>query len=287
LKVAETKLGRVAYERAGSGTPLLLLHANPGDHRDFAAVQPALAERFTTIGLDWPGYGESDAPVPASAATAMLYADVLSEFVDELGLGDIRLIGNSVGGYAAASLAIARPDQVAALVLVNSGGFTAHTPFTRLFCRLMGREAINRRASGPLARAYLRRRTETVREMRKRARGTEPTRTAVQAGVWRSFTHADHDLRDRASAITAPTLIIWGRWDPILPLILDGRQARKAIPEARFVRARTGHAAFAEQPDIFLGEAGPFLEDPAGYRDRPDVSRLQQPMTDEHTEQTW
>lgn len=50
--------------RWGEGPPLLLLHANPGDHRDYDAVIPALAARFRVIALDWPGYGASMPPSP-------------------------------------------------------------------------------------------------------------------------------------------------------------------------------------------------------------------------------
>src|SRR5690349_686675 len=118
----ETPLGRIAYEVSGAGRPLLLLSANPGDHRDFAAVLPALARQHRVYAFDWPGYGQS--PAPAQSASAMLFASYLRAAVLALDLRDVVLVGNSVGGYAAARLAIDEPSRVGAIVLVSPGGFT-------------------------------------------------------------------------------------------------------------------------------------------------------------------
>ena len=55
----ETRAGRVAYEELGTGMPLVLLSANPGDHHHFDSIVPRLSRSFRTIALDWPGYGNS------------------------------------------------------------------------------------------------------------------------------------------------------------------------------------------------------------------------------------
>ena len=79
-------------------------------------------QHYRTIAVDWPGHGDSE-PVDASLeAGAPLFADVLEDVVDGLGLSRAVLIGNSVGGFAAARLAITRPESVAGLVLVNAVG---------------------------------------------------------------------------------------------------------------------------------------------------------------------
>ena len=64
--------GRVHYTESGAGTPLLLLHANPGDSRDFDPVIPALAQRHRVLALDWPGYGRSQMPAAPQTPSAFL-----------------------------------------------------------------------------------------------------------------------------------------------------------------------------------------------------------------------
>ncbi|HEY0542893.1 MAG TPA: alpha/beta hydrolase [Actinoallomurus sp.] len=260
ISTVATALGPVAVTVRGAGAPVVLLHANPGDGRDYAAVVPALAERHTTYAVDWPGYGGSPAPPEPAATTAMTYADILPEILAGLGLRRTALIGNSVGGYAATRLAVTHPETVSALVLVNSGGFTRHTPLSRAVTRLKGTETVTRALVGRLPRLYLRRRTPIVREMlaRDEARRGDPVSVALEAAIWRSFTAPTHDLRARAAEITAPTLLLWGTRDPIVGL--DGRSARRSMPHATWHPLPTGHAPFAEDPEVFLAAVLPFLD---------------------------
>jgi pimeloyl-ACP methyl ester carboxylesterase len=251
----------LAHTTTGTGRPLLLLHANPGDRRDWDAVVPDLARDHRVIAVDWPGHGDTPAPEPPSSATAMMYADALADFAAALDLRDAVVIGNSVGGYAAVRLALDHPHRVGALVLVDPGGFTPHGWVTRTFCAVKGREWVTRRIAGRFARRYLRRRTDVTRAMiaRADAERARPAQVAVDAAIWRSFTHPAHDLRARAAAVTTPTLLVWGRHDPVLRIDRDGAAARAAIPHARFVELDTGHAAYAEDPPAFLAAVRAFL----------------------------
>lgn len=257
-----TRTGRVAVEERGRGAPVLLLHANPGDHRDFDAVVPALAARYRTLAVDWPGYGESEPPPSPRSASAMLMAEVLEEIVDRLHLAPAILVGNSIGGYAAARLAIDHPRKVRAMVLVDTGGFTPRNILKRLFCRLKGKDFVTRRIAGRYSAFYLKRRNHVVEQIiaRTYAGQADPARVAVDAAMWRSFLHPDHDLRERAARITAPTLLVWGRHDPVLPVGVDAQTAQRCIPGSRLVTLDTGHEPFAEDPEAFLAAIGPFLE---------------------------
>lgn len=251
--------GRVHYRRGGTGTPLLLLSASPGDHRDYDAVFEALAARFDVIAPDWPGYGASTPLPDTAAASAMALHEVLIEFLDALGIARATFIGNSVGGYTAARLAIEQPARVERLVLVSPGGFTPHNTITRAFCRWQGSPLAI--PPGLLARFYLRGHTPVADAMRERAAGeqsAEPMRTQVRA-IWRSFATPEHDLRARAAAIGCPVLLVYGTLDPVIPWWRDGRAAQHAIPAARLVRLPGGHAPFAEHPSAFLDVTLPFL----------------------------
>ncbi|MEI6700940.1 MAG: alpha/beta hydrolase, partial [Actinomycetota bacterium] len=77
--------------------------------------------------------------------------------------------------------------------------------------------------------------------------------------IWRSFAERDHDARTAAALITVPTLLVWGRSDPVLPWIVDGRRARRALPHADVLRLSCGHQAFAEVPEAFLNGLDAFL----------------------------
>ena len=143
---------RLAYTRLGAGTPLVLLHGIGSARQAFDPVLPALAERFDVIAIDLPGFGESE-PVPANvkphpAVLALRVADLL----DELGITQPHVVGNSLGGWVALELATMRP--VASLALLSPAGMWRNrTPLynrislrvsrwfsanaTGLLCRLM------------------------------------------------------------------------------------------------------------------------------------------------------
>jgi pimeloyl-ACP methyl ester carboxylesterase len=262
-----TALGDVAVRCDGppDGPALLLLHANPGDGRDYDAVLPALTDHYRTYVVDWPGYGDSTASDPRQVTPQGLVT-VAEQVVDALDTeGPIAVIGNSVGGYVACRLAEGRhAARVAALVLVDPAGFTAQNALTRWFCReVMGREAVARRLVVPLARAYLGGlRTPSARATYTRARGLpyDKRRLAVHCAVWRGFADPEFGLTD-PGATDVPILLLWGRRDPVVPAFLDGRRARRVLPAHTVsVLLPTAHEPYNERPDLFLRHALAFLK---------------------------
>jgi pimeloyl-ACP methyl ester carboxylesterase len=248
--------GRIAYTDVGSGPPVVLLHATLHDHRDFDPIVPDLARRYRTIALDWPGHGASDTPPRPGAS---LFADVLVEVVEGLGLPPAVFIGNSVGGFAAARLAVTHPDRVAGLVLVNAGGFLRPDPFSRAVTALLGWPPAARLLLPPLVPAYVKARTASDRAIRDRAVARAKTATGlrVATSIWRSFLDPDFDLRSRAGAIHQPTLLVWGTRDVVLPL-RAGRAALAALPHAHLATLDTGHVVFSSAPEQFLALVEPF-----------------------------
>lgn len=260
MPTVQLSIGTLHYRDRGEGPLLVLLHANPGDSRDFDPIVPELARRYRVLALDWPGYGLSQMPDAPGRASFLTFYEALREFVAALALAPALFVGNSVGGNAAARLAIEAPGCVRGLVLAAGGGFTPHNAITRAFCALQG----SRFALSPkrFASLYLGRRTPAVLAMLERAAREQatPERVALNRAVWRSFTQPGHDLRARAAAIAAPTLLLYGRGDPALPARKDGREAARCIAHARLVELPCRHAAFAEIPERFLAEVLPFLE---------------------------
>lgn len=259
-------LDGIAITTSGSGPPVVLLHANGGDHHDFDAIVGDLGRHATVHALDWPGHGTSDSVDDPSACG---FAELLPGVLERIGEGPFTLIGNSVGGFAALRTAARRPDLVRALVLVNPGGFTPRWPTTFLACRLFGSERVAPVAMRMLPRLYLRRRTPAVNRIRAAAVASshEPDKVRTFARIWRSFIDPDHDARPDAQSVTSPTLVIWGTRDPVLPWWVDGQRARQLLDQAQVVTLPCGHQAFAELPERFLAELGAFLGDSEGDRD--------------------
>jgi pimeloyl-ACP methyl ester carboxylesterase len=257
MPALQARTGTVAYSDTGNGRPVVLLHATLHDRHDFDPVVGPLARDHRVIAVDWPGHGESG---PVDGVTGPLLADVLEDIVDQLGLNSAVFVGNSVGGSAAARLAITRPNTVAGLVLVNTGGFVPNNLVTNAFCRLMGTPTITRRMLPRIVPAYMRARTAAddriVRKAVARARTRDGAATA--ASLWRSFATPEYDLRPRAHHITAPTLVVWGAKDPTLSLRV-GRATHEAIAGSELAVLQTGHVVFSSDPDGFLAVVEPFL----------------------------
>jgi pimeloyl-ACP methyl ester carboxylesterase len=258
MSTVTSRVGDVAYTDAGAGRPILLLHATLHDRHDFDAIVEPLARQHRVIALDWPSHGESQ---PAQDITGPVLADVLDDVVDALRVKDVVLIGNSVGGSAAARLAITRPELVAGLVLVNTGGFVPNTLLSKVFCRLMGTPAVTRRVMPRFIRAYMKPQSagddRIVQRALTRARTDDGIRTA--ASLWRSFGTPEYDLRGRADRIVAPTLIVWGDRDPTLSVRI-GRATHDVIPGSELHVLHTGHVVFSSDPDGFLRAVEPFLD---------------------------
>ena len=257
----DTSVGTVSYTDEGSGPPILLLHATLHDRSDFAPVYTGLAEGRRILAVDWPGHGTSPLPHDPDHAGAAEFGTVAEEFVDQLDLRNLVVVGNSIGGYAGCRLAITRADRIAGLVVVNGSGFIRYNPATRAFCALMGHPRVTRKMSPLFARAYMAPLTaedrEIVRKVTARVRTADGARTA--AALWRSFPGPGNDLRDRASKITAPTLVTWGERDLTSP-VRWGRAVHRAIAGSSFVALPTGHVVFSSAPQAWLGHVLPFVE---------------------------
>jgi pimeloyl-ACP methyl ester carboxylesterase len=257
--MVQTRVGKVACDDVGDGPPVVLLHATLHDRRDFDPIVATLSRDHRVITLDWPGHGESPAPESNYQPTAASFADVLADVVAALHLEPVILIGNSVGGFAAAQLAITEPQRVSRLVLVNSGGFIA-SPMTNLYCRALGVPALMKRVLPRLIRSYMKATSDNDHAVQERAlaRANTAEGVALTAAMWRSFAASEYDLRPHADRITAPCLVIWGSKDTAIPLRL-GRATAAAIPGARLETLPTGHIPFSSDPGGFLAIAEPFL----------------------------
>ena len=259
MATIETASGPIAYDEQGTGSPVVLLPSGAHDRHDFDELRALLPPRFRTIALDWPGHGSS--PLGEEPASAMRFADVTEQIVEQLAPQGAIVVGNSVGGFSAARLAIRRPELVKGLVLVASGGFGGRPPHVRAVCALMAQPWFLRRVYPAFSAHYMRARTPADRRVRDVGVATtrhDPGLRAVTE-LWRSFSSPEHDLRREAVSITAPTLLIWGRKDPVTPLRV-GKKITATIPGSELVVLESGHVPHTTDPEAFAGHLIPFAD---------------------------
>jgi pimeloyl-ACP methyl ester carboxylesterase len=110
---------RLAYERSGSGPPVVLLHGWPGDHTDWDQLIPLIQEVADVLAPDLRGFGQSDKHEAdlEKIYSAQGQARAVAALMDELGVKDAVVAGYDVGGAVSQTVAAMRPDLVMALVV--------------------------------------------------------------------------------------------------------------------------------------------------------------------------
>ena len=260
MPLLQTSTGPIAYdEQGGPGNTIVMLPSGAHDRHDFDEIRALMPPGIRTVALDWPAHGQS--PPGAGPASAMRLADVAEQAVEQLAPGGAIVLGNSVGGFAAARMAIRRPELVKGLVIVDGGGFAGRPPHVRAFCALMARRWFLRAIYPAFSRQYMRARTDADRRARDAAIATTKQSPGLQAvsELWQSFASPEHDLRREAQAITAPTLLVWGRRDPVIPPRF-ARRIERTIAGSELVVLDSGHLPHTSDPQGFAAHLLAFLE---------------------------
>lgn len=119
-RTVETPGGTLHYQEAGSGYPLILMHGSGAGATgwvNFSNNIGPLAERFHVYAVDAPGWGDSHPTTYEQIDHAQSHID----FMDALGIQKAALVGNSMGGITAISMAVRFPDRVSHLITMGSG----------------------------------------------------------------------------------------------------------------------------------------------------------------------
>lgn len=243
---------QIYYEEAGNGPAVLLIQGLGLSGRFWYRQVPALAQYFRVITFDNRGAGKSDKPDEPYTISQM--AEDARALLDHLGIAKAHVIGASMGGYIAQELAISHPERVEKLVLLctHLGG-----PEYLAATQNLWREILN--VSGlSLADIYRRgirysvtpeffeKHKDVVEELvRMRLEEPQPPH-AFQ----RQFTAAaQFEARERASSIRAPTLVLAGEEDKVVPLEFAKKLAA-TIPNARLVVVSgAAHLLFIEKAE--------------------------------------
>src|SRR5829696_1239718 len=244
---------RIAWERHGSGEPLLLIHGLGYARWGWEPVLEPLERSFDVIVFDNRGIGESDAP-PGPYTVAELAADA-AQVLDEAEVERANVLGTSLGGMVAQELALTAPERVDRLVLActTPGGPEAF-PMPERTVQLMTSGATLRQfvenalAPGPdpeLVDRILRHREATAQPL---------DAWSAQAAAGATF-----DALERIGGIEAPTLVLHGTEDAVVDSRNSSLLAAR-IPDSRVeLFPGGGHLFFWEQPDRFVDVVTEFL----------------------------
>ncbi|MFF4233598.1 alpha/beta fold hydrolase [Streptomyces sp. NPDC001820] len=239
--------------RHGEGHPYLLLHGGAGPQSVAAfAGQLATDAPGRVIAPTHPGFGGTRRPdrLDSIAKLAVLYRNLL----DRLGLENVTVVGNSIGGWAAAELALLRSPRVSRVILVNAVGILVkEAPVTEI-SGLTPDELSRLSFHDP---APFRVDPASLTEQQLAAMAANRRALAVYGG---QPPMTDPALRDRLAGITTPTLVLWGESDEIVTPAY-GRAYAEAIPGAEFrVLPGTGHVPQIETPQQLLNHVRTFAE---------------------------
>ena len=248
--------------RAGKGdTTLLLLHGYGESLTTWRAVFDRLAARSKVIAIDLPGFGGSGKPDTVYSLGAM--TDRLSSFIDQWTAGPVVVVGHSMGGELAASLALARPDRVKLVILVAPAGYRiglgglADSMYPAK-ARRLGRYLAYRSFITPIHDPGWLAEPDSVADY------DQTSDTAYAKAAARVLEDFDfRGLKDRFGQLSQPTLLIWGGNDPVVPYLV-GDTLSRLIPCVQFVAFPTAfHRPHAETPDTVLSVIRAFLAHPS------------------------
>ena len=253
----DTGEAQICVTKAGAGTPLLLVHGLGMSSALWGNQIPAFEQRFTTYALDLRGFGRSSKPSYAGAYAIDELARDVASVIQQLDIAPCHILGTSMGGFVALSLAIAQPQLCNKLVLCHTAprmSIPANVLTTRLHA---------------LARMSL---AEYAPIVCEQALGVNASRSLhdwlsrmIEDNDKRAYTQvlseglSDFDVTDNLAHIAHSTLVITGEDDRVLPAS-GGREIAAAIEQAQLVEiAGVGHISYAERPEAFNAAVLDFL----------------------------
>jgi pimeloyl-ACP methyl ester carboxylesterase len=231
---------RIAYDILGSGDPVVLVHGLGYARWGWDPVVEPLAERFQLILFDNRGIGDSE--VPAGPYTAAAMSEDVAAVLDTVGLERAHVVGTSLGGMVAQELAIRRPERVERLALLSPAGVPSRGGLLGHVVPLLA----TLRATGPALAAALAR----------------DAAAAGPASLLRGARYAVRtDLRRELNAVAAPTLLLWGERDHVVPVSLAEEWCRELGTARVLVLPGAGHVPMFDAPSEVAEALLRFLEE--------------------------
>jgi len=260
------KVGEIntRYWVLGQGSPLLLIHGLGASCEYWRYNVRALSQGCRVYAFDLPGFGRSDQRI--EDLSLHFAGEFVAAFLDAQGVDRASLVGNSLGGAVSLQFAVQYPHRLEKLVLVSSGGLgrELHRSFRLLKIPLWGEFMAWAWGARPGTRLNLRSIVYEPKVMTDEFvdQTVELARLPGAKEMFLLVARTGIDLRGqnmkllepllrRVPGIEAPTLIIWGAQDPIIP-VAHAHMAHQMIKNSQLhILDRCGHVAQIEKPEEF------------------------------------
>lgn len=236
----------LAYRDIGprDAPAVLLVHGSPSRGEDMSGIGNRLAEHYRAIWVHLPGFGASTRDVPDYSVRT--HAVQLAEFVDQLGLERVHLVGFSMGGGVVLELEPLLGERAASLTLLSAIGVQE--------LEWLGDYTLNHGVHGMQLAALW-----ALYELVPHFGALDDGMLSIEYA--RNFYDTDQrPLRGRLEDLAIPTAILHGRSDPLVPFDAAVEHAR-IVPQSRLVDFEGSHFAAFMEPDFVAGELAAFLDD--------------------------
>lgn len=244
---------RIRYKRAGSGTPVLLLHGWGGTIESFEPVFQALAPSFDTVAIDFPGHGQSSLPPGAWGVSDFL--GLTLDVMDQLQLRRPHIVSHSFGGRVTIKLAAGHPERAGKLLFTAGAGVASRLTIGRSLKKSAASLA-HALESVPGASGVIGR---LKRQMRPLGSSDYQNAGELRETLIRVV---GEDLTPYLPRIRSKCLLIWGDQDHDTPLYM-GETMKASIPDSELiVFPGAGHFPYLDQSNKFNLLALKFLREP-------------------------
>lgn len=249
MKISDISVNYFTQGPKDSQEAVVMLHGWGANIELFRNIASPVAEKYFVAAPDMPGFGET--PEPPSAWKVDDYTDFVIEFIKELGLKRVILLGHSFGGRVIIKMVTRKdlPFEVTRIILVDSAGIRPEkTP-----------EQLKKEKVMKLGKKLLSGTPKLLEKMQSMVgsadyKAASPLMKEILVNV------VNEDLTDLLPGIKQSTLLIWGTLDTATP-ISDAEKMEQLIPEAGLARIEgAGHYSFLESPVIFNAIMASYLK---------------------------
>lgn len=251
---------KIRYVEAGDATKpkVILLHGLGSSAESWQFNVAFLAKAYHVIAPDQVGFGKSDKP--ALAYRIGTFVDFFDKFLSELKIEKASLVGNSLGGWVAASYALKYPNKVEKVVLVDAAGFAPPKDFDlRVLQGLNPSTRDQVRATFKLVFYNQALITDSVVDAAITQRVLTGDGNTIQA-ITESVIRGEDFLDNQLQNLKKPTLIIWGKQDGLITVDNGERFNREIAGSQIIVFDKCGHVPQIEKALDFNQAVLKFLE---------------------------